>query len=248
MGLRLKKDPSKSIIYEQRKEIQEKFLKDYSKDDVTLKFSLGRKLMLIIFALTFVVMIWGVAYKKWWFTEMTALFLVVGIILGVISRMGEKNFVDKFVAGSADLVGVALVIGVARSINLVMENGMISDTILYHSSNMIAGMNSSVFIIFMLIVFIGLGFFIPSSSGLAVLSMPIMAPLADSVGLPREAIVNAYMFGQGLISFITPTGLILATLAMVDVTYDKWIKFIMPLMGYIAALSAIMLLIQSFVA
>ncbi len=247
-GVKVKKDPSKSIIYEQRKEIQEKFLKDYSKDDVTLKFSLGRKLMLIIFALTFVVMIWGVAYKKWWFTEMTALFLVVGIILGVISRMGEKNFVDKFVAGSADLVGVALVIGVARSINLVMENGMISDTILYHSSNMIAGMNSSVFIIFMLIVFIGLGFFIPSSSGLAVLSMPIMAPLADSVGLPREAIVNAYMFGQGLISFITPTGLILATLAMVDVTYDKWIKFIMPLMGYIAALSAIMLLIQSFVA
>ncbi len=247
-GVKVKKDPSKSIIYEQRKEIQEKFLKDYSKDDVTLKFSLGRKLMLIIFALTFVVMIWGVAYKKWWFTEMTALFLVVGIILGVISRMGEKNFVDKFVAGSADLVGVALVIGVARSINLVMENGMISDTILYHSSNMISGMNSSVFIIFMLIVFIGLGFFIPSSSGLAVLSMPIMAPLADSVGLPREAIVNSYMFGQGLISFITPTGLILATLAMVDVTYDKWIKFIMPLMGYIAALSAIMLLIQSFVA
>lgn len=247
-GVKVKKDPSKSIIYEQRKEIQEKFLKDYSKDDVTLKFSLGRKLMLIIFALTFVVMIWGVAYKKWWFTEMTALFLVVGIILGVISRMGEKNFVDKFVAGSADLVGVALVIGVARSINLVMENGMISDTILYHSSNMISGMNSSVFIIFMLIVFIGLGFFIPSSSGLAVLSMPIMAPLADSVGLPRETIVNAYMFGQGLISFITPTGLILATLAMVDVTYDKWIKFIMPLMGYIAALSAIMLLIQSFVA
>ncbi|KGO12654.1 YfcC family protein [Clostridium botulinum] len=247
-GVKVKKDPSKSIIYEQRKEIEEKFLKDYSKDDVTLKFSLGRKLMLIIFALTFVVMIWGVAKKEWWFTEMTALFLVVGIILGVISRMGEKNFVDKFVAGSADLVGVALVIGVARSINLVMENGMISDTILYHSSNMISGMNSSVFIIFMLIVFIGLGFFIPSSSGLAVLSMPIMAPLADSVGLPREAIVNAYMFGQGLISFITPTGLILATLAMVDVTYDKWIKFIMPLMGYIAALSAIMLLIQSFVA
>ncbi len=72
--------------------------------------------------------------------------------------MGEKKFVDKFVAGSADLVGVALVIGVARSINLVMENGMISDTILYHSSNAVAGMNSSIFIIFMLIVFIGLDF------------------------------------------------------------------------------------------
>lgn len=245
-GLKVKKDPSKSIIYEQKSEIEEKFLKDYKTKDIP-EFTLSRKLMLIIFILTFVVMIWGVSKKEWWFTEMTALFLVVGIILGILSRMGEKKFVDKFVAGSADLVGVALVIGVARSINLVMENGMISDTILYHSSNAVAGMNSSIFIIFMLIVFIGLGFFIPSSSGLAVLSMPIMAPLADSVGLPREAIVNAYMFGQGLIAFITPTGLILATLAMVDVTYDKWLKFIMPLMGYIAGFSAIMLLIQSFV-
>jgi uncharacterized ion transporter superfamily protein YfcC len=176
---------------------------------------------------------------------MTALFLVVGVILGFISGMGEKEFVNKFIAGAGDLIGVALITGVARAINLIMDNGLISDSILYYSSNAVSGMNSSIFMIVMLLIFIILGFFIPSSSGLAVLSMPIMAPLADAVGLPRDVIVSAYQYGQGLIAFITPTGLVLATLAMVDVTYDKWLKFIMPLLGYIGVFSAVMLLLQA---
>ncbi|WP_333888062.1 YfcC family protein [Clostridium sp.] len=243
-GNKIKKDPTKSLIYDQKDEIEERFFKDHENKKVP-EFTTRRKLMIIIFTLAFVVMIWGVSTQEWWFTEMTALFLVVGIGLGVISGLGEKQFVDRFVSGAADLVGVALVIGVARSINLIMESGLISDTILHSATNMVQGMNSKAFILVMLLVFIVLGFFIPSSSGLAVLSMPIMAPLADAVGLPRDVIVSAYQFGQGLISFITPTGLILATLAMVDVTYDKWLKFIMPLMGYIAVFAAIMLLIQT---
>jgi uncharacterized ion transporter superfamily protein YfcC len=97
----------------------------------------------------------------------------------------------------------------------------------------------------MMLVYTVLGFFIPSSSGLAVLSMPIMAPLADTVGLSRDIIVSAYQYGQGLMAFITPTGLILATLSMVDVTYDRWLKFIMPLMGIIGVFAAIMLVLQA---
>ncbi|MCB2300819.1 YfcC family protein [Clostridium tagluense] len=243
-GKKIKNDPTKSLIYSQKKEIEERFLKGYSEKEVP-KFTFRRKLMLIIFALTFAVMIWGVSSQGWWFTEMTALFLVVGIGLGVISGLGEKEFVNKFIMGAADLVGVALVIGVARAINLIMENGVISDSILNMASGTVQGMNSKIFIIVILLLFILLGFFIPSSSGLAVLSIPIIAPLADTVGLPRDIIVSAYQYGQGLISFITPTGLILATLAMVDVTYDKWLKFIMPLMGYIGALAVVMLLIQT---
>ncbi|MEG0134143.1 YfcC family protein [Clostridium sp.] len=239
---KVKKDPTKSLIYDQKEEIETKYLHESAKDVPEFTFRL--KLMLIIFALAFVVMIYGVAAKSWWFTEMTALFLVVGIILGFISGLGEKAFVSNFVAGAADLVGVALIIGVARSINLVLENGQISDTILNSLSGMVNGMNGSVFIILMLIIFIILGFFIPSSSGLAVLAIPIMAPLADTVGLPRDVIVSSYQFGQGLISFITPTGLILATLAMVDVTYNKWLKFITPLMIYIAIFAGVLLLIQ----
>ncbi len=242
-GKKIKKDPTKSLIYDQKKEIEEKFLKNYE-EKVIPEFTFRRKLMLLVFGSAFAIMIWGVSSKEWWFTEMTTLFLAVGIALGVISGMGEKEFVNKFVGGAADLIGVALVIGVARAINLIMENGLISDSILHFSSNAVQGMNPYIFIIVMLLLFIILGFFIPSSSGLAVLSMPIMAPLADAVGLPRDVIVSAYQYGQGLIAFITPTGLILATLAMVDVTYDKWLKFIMPLMGYTAAFAGLMLLIQ----
>lgn len=239
---KIKKEPSRSLIFDQKKEIEDKFLHESAKD--VPKFTLRLKLMLLVFAAAFGIMIYGVSALDWWFTEMTALFLVVGIILGFISGLGEKKFVNEFVAGAADLVGVALVIGVARSINLILENGKISDTLLYFFSNGIQGMDKNVFIILMLIIFIILGFFIPSSSGLAVLSIPIMAPLADTVGLPRDVIISAYQFGQGLISFITPTGLILATLAMVDVTYNKWLKFIMPLMAIITLLAIGLLLIQ----
>lgn len=238
---KVKKDPTKSLIYDQKEEIENKYRSEETEVPV---FTLRLKIMLVIFALTFVVMIWGVSTQGWWFTEMTALFLVSGIILGVISSLNEKEFVNKFISGAADLVGVALTIGIARSINLVLENGQISDSILYYLSNAVKGMNGSIFIVLMLFIFMILGFFIPSSSGLAVLSIPIMAPLADTVGLPRDVIVSAYQFGQGLISFITPTGLILATLAMVDVTYNKWLKFVMKLMVIIAVLSAILLLIQ----
>ncbi|EJT5917947.1 TPA: YfcC family protein [Clostridium perfringens] len=239
---KVKNDPSKSLVYDQKDEIDSKFLHE-SNNDVPA-FTWRLKLMLLIFAGSFVILVYGVSAKGWGFIQMTALFLVVGIILGFLSGLGEKKFVNTFIAGAADLVGVALVIGVARSINLILENGKISDTLLYVSSNGIQGMDKNIFIILMLVIFIILGFFIPSSSGLAVLSIPIMAPLADTVGLPRDVIVSAYQFGQGLISFITPTGLILATLAMVDVTYNKWLKFIMPLMGIIAAFAALLLLVQ----
>lgn len=239
-GKKVKADPTKSLVYSDKEHIEKKFASSGEAPAFTLRF----KILLSIFFVTFIIMIYGVSSKDWWFPEMTGLFLVSALIIGVVSGLGEKKFVDQFITGAADLMSVALVVGVARSINMVLENGMISDTMLNFFSNAIAGMNPNIFIILMLLVFVILGFFIPSSSGMAVLSIPIMAPLADAVGLPRDVIISAYLYGIGLIAFITPTGLILATLSMVDVTYDKWLKFIMPLMGYIAAFSAVMLLLQ----
>lgn len=239
---KVKEDPTKSIVYEDKEQIEKKFASQGEAPPLTLRF----KIILLLFLVTFIVMIYGVSNPNlgWWFPEMTGLFLVSAILIGFLSGLGEKEFVNQFLTGAGELISVALVIGVARSINLVLENGLISDTILEFFSRSIAGMNPNIFIVLMLLVFIVLGFFIPSSSGLAVLSIPIMAPLADAVGLPRDVIISAYLYGIGLIAFITPTGLILATLSMVDITYDKWLKFIMPLMGYIAIFSAIMLLIQ----
>ncbi|QXM07049.1 YfcC family protein [Crassaminicella indica] len=239
---KIKKNPAASLIFDQKEHIEQKF---FHKDREVPEFTFRRKSMLVIFALTFIVMIWGVSSQGWWFEEMTTLFLTSGIIICAVSGMGEKKAVENFVTGSSELVGVALTIGVARAVNIIMDNGLISDTILYKATGIVSGMNAGIFSILMLLIFCVLGFFIPSSSGLAVLSMPIMAPLADTVGLPRDVIVSAYQYGQGLMAFITPTGLILVTLSMVDVTYDKWLKFIMPLMGIIGAFSAVMLLVQA---
>jgi uncharacterized ion transporter superfamily protein YfcC len=114
-------------------------------------------------------------------------------------------------------------------------------------SGWVSGMNPVLFIVVMMLVFIILGFFINSSSGLAVLSIPIMAPLADAVGLPRELVISAYIYGLGLIGLITPTGLILASLEMVDVTYNKWLKFCWPLMVIWTILGMAMLVVEIYI-
>jgi uncharacterized ion transporter superfamily protein YfcC len=197
--------------------------------------------MLILFAAAFGIMIYGVKEIGWWFQEMTALFLGVTLLMIPLAKLEEKEFVGEFVRGASELLGVALIIGLARGVTIIMDAGMISDTILNGLSNVVSGMSGVLFSTTMFVVYNILGFFISSSSGLAVLSMPIMAPLADVVGVGRDVVVNAYQYGLGLISFITPTGLILASLAMVGITYDKWLKFVMPLVGIIAVLSVVLL-------
>ena len=237
---KVKDDPSKSLCYDQKEHLEKKF----GFEGEVPEFTTRMKLSLGIFGATFLVLIWGLVVKSWWFDNMTALFLACAIILAFVSGIKESEYVDQFIIGASDLMSVALVVGVARGTNIILENGLVSDTILEFFSSGISGMNPIVFILLMLIIFIVLGFFISSSSGLATLSIPIMAPLADAVGLSRDVIISAYAYGLGLISFITPTGLILATLAMVDISYDKWLKFIMPLMGIITAFSAVMLIAQ----
>ena len=237
---KVKKDPTKSLIYSQKKELEDHFLDNYDEENIP-EFNFRRKLILIIFAGAFGVMIYGVSKLGWWFGEMTALFFGVSLLMVFLAKLPEKDFVNVFITGASDLLGVALLVGLSRGITIIMDNGLISDSILYLANNLVEGMNNIIFSTVMFLIYNVLGFFIPSSSGLAVLSMPIMAPLADVVGVGRNVIVDAYQYGQGLINFITPTGLVLASLALVNVTYDKWLKFVMPLVGILAVLSVIML-------
>ena len=237
---KVKKDPTKSLIYSQKKELEDHFLANYDEENIP-EFNFRRKLILVLFAGAFGVMIYGVSQLGWWFGEMTALFLGITIIMAFFAQLSEKDFVNEFVKGASDLLSVALLVGISRGITIIMNNGLISDSILYYTSNLVSGMNNIIFSTVIFIIYNVLGFFISSSSGLAVLSMPIMAPLADVVGVGRNVIVDAYQYGQGLINFITPTGLVLASLALVNVTYDKWLKFVMPLVGIIAVLSVVML-------
>jgi uncharacterized ion transporter superfamily protein YfcC len=199
------------------------------------------RLLLFLFAATFVVMIVGVSRLQWWFTEMTTLFLAAAILVGLIQGGGEKAFTEAFVRGAQSLLGVALIIGIARGVTIILNDGQVSATILDLAAGAVRGMPRVLFIIALMFVFAGLTLFISSASGMAVLTMPIMGSLAAVVGVPSEEIVNAYLYGFGMMSLVTPTGLILPSLAMVNISYAAWLRFMGPLLVILAVVSMIAL-------
>lgn len=209
-----------------------------SEETADKSFTLRKKIILVLFAVTFPIMVWGVMSQGWGFPIMASSFLTFAIVIMFMTAtgkygIGEKGVVDAFVAGSSSLVGVSLIIGLARGINLILNNGLISDTMLQFSSNLVKHMNGPIFIIVMLFIFFVLGFIVPSSSGLAVLSMPILAPLADTVHIPRFVVVTAYQFGQYAMLFLAPTGLVMATLQMLDMKYSHWFRFVWPVVAFV---------------
>ncbi|MBF8150668.1 YfcC family protein [Winogradskyella sp. F6397] len=240
---RVKNDPSKSLIYDQRDQIAKLFT---IKDSSHIDFNWRLKLALFVFTSSFILMIIGVSVLDWWFVEMTTVFLVGAILIGFIIQISETDFIETFVKGASDLLGVALIIGIARGVAVLMTDGLISDTLLYYASDMTTGMNKGIFTSAMTMIYSGLSFFIPSSSGMAVLTMPIMAPLADTVGIGREIVVNTYQYGLGLFYLINPTGLILASLAVAKINFSKWLKFIFPLFIILIIVTLVVLAVSSY--
>ena len=240
---RVKNDPTKSLIYNQRDEIAKLFA---LKDSSNIQFNWRLKLALVVFTSCFILMIIGVSMLDWWFIEMTTIFLIGAIIIGFVVQISETDFIETFVKGAGDLLGVALIIGIARGVTVLMTDGLISDTLLYYASDITTGMNKGVFAGSLAMIYSALSFFIPSSSGMAVLTMPIMAPLADTVGIGREIVVNAYQYGLGLFYLVNPTGLILASLAVAKINYSKWLKFIFPLFITLIVVTLIVLAVSSY--
>lgn len=197
--------------------------------------------LLLLFGGTFLVMIIGFSSLGWWLEEATLLFLISAILMGILQRTPEKEFVSNFIDGAKDLLGVCFIIGIARGVTVIMNDGKISDTILFHAVQLVEGTSGFVFLPALMLVFFVMGFFISSTSGLAVVSMPIMSSLSQIIGVPTEEIVNAYLFGMGLMLFISPTGIILPSLAMVNVNYNTWLKFIWPLLLILAGISVVIL-------
>jgi uncharacterized ion transporter superfamily protein YfcC len=145
--------------------------------------------------------------------------------------MGEKRLTSTFVDGARDLLGVALIIGLARGIVVIMQNGLIADTILNSAALAVSGLPKLAFINLMYWIEVAMSFLVPSSSGLAVLSMPIMAPLADFAGVTRDLVVTAYQSASGIVNLITPTSaVVIGALAIGRISYDRWIVFIWPLL------------------
>lgn len=244
---KIKQEPKASYAYEDKAEFEKQW--SVMDQNSSSEFTLRKKIILTLFVIPFPIMVWGVMTQGWWFPVMASAFLIFTIIIMFIAGMGryglgEKGTVDAFVNGASSLVGVSLIIGLARGINLVLNKGLISDTILHFSSSIVQHMSGPLFIIVLLVIFFFLGFIVPSSSGLAVLSMPIFAPLADTVGIPRFVIVTTYQFGQYAMLFLAPTGLVMATLQMLNMRYSHWLKFVWPVVAFVLVFGGGLLIAQ----
>ncbi|WKC88471.1 YfcC family protein [Borreliella japonica] len=231
---KIKKDPSKSLVYSQRNEHYQYFVKknELSRDNAqnVVEFTFSHKLVLFLFGFMILVLIFSIVHLGWWMQEMTMLYLGVAIISAFICRLGESEMWDAFVKGSESLVTAALVIGLARGVMIVCDDGLIIATILNAAINFLYNLPRPFFIILNEIIQIFIGFVVPSSSGHASLTMPIMAPLADFLSMPRSSVVIAMQTSSGLVNLITPTsGVVMAILGISKLSYGTWFKFVLPL-------------------
>lgn len=227
---RVHADMSHSLVKEKHQDNLQHFLRA-SSDRHAQEMSVKEDITLILFALVFAIMIWGVAIAGWWMARMAALFIVAAIVVGLVNRMKEQDLVDHFIAGAKDLLGVALIIGLARGIVVIMDAGHLSDTALAWSEELVSGLPAVVFINVVYWIEVAMSFLVPSSSGLAVLSMPIMAPLGDFAGVSRDLVVTAFQSASGLVNMINPTfAVVMGGLAIGRVPYETWLKFMWPLL------------------
>jgi uncharacterized ion transporter superfamily protein YfcC len=247
---RVKKDPSKSAVFDLRAENEARFRAEAEGGEITLTGT--HKTILAVFALAFAVMVYGVIPWEdlgiplptwwWWFPEMTASFLLFAILIGVIARMREGELTATFVDGARDLLGVALIIGIARGITVIMNNGQITDTVLHWVERALGDTGEAVFAIVMFALFLPLSFLIPSSSGLATLAMPITAPLAGFVDVPESLVVTAYQSASGLMNLFIPTSaVVMGGLAIARVPYGTYLRWVWPLLALLTGLVVIVL-------
>ena len=252
---RVKRDPTKSVVYDLKAANEARF-RAGGEGATTLTGT--QKAVLALFALAFVVMIYGVVPWEdigipfptwwWWFPEMTASFLLFAIIIGLVGRLPEAELTSTFVAGAGDLLGVALIIGIARGITVIMNNGQITDTILHWIEKALGDTGMVTFLIVMFLLFLPLSFVIPSTSGLATLSMPIMAPLAGFLGVSVALVVTAYQGAAGVMNLFIPTSaVVMGGLAIARVPYGTYLRWVWPLLALLSALVVVVLAISAAV-
>ncbi len=242
----------------------DKFLRSKGEDD---SLSARQKWTLVIFALTFLVMIvgfipWGefnitffdswtgwltgAPLGSWWFYEAALWFLISSIIIALINRTGERGFVDAFISGAGDMIGVVLVVAVARGVSVLMGQTFLDNFIIFNASNFLATLPELIFVPLNYLLHIVLSILVPSSSGLATMSTPIIAPIADTLGYSTNVTAMTIVAANGLVNLITPTcGAIMGGLALAKVDYPTWFKWGIKVVGVIAVVNIVILCLFS---
>jgi uncharacterized ion transporter superfamily protein YfcC len=244
---KVEKDPIKSLVGDI--EYDDKVMNLEEQD---LKLNGRRIAILCLFGFAILLLVLGVQTKplifdwlsNWYIEEISALFLALGIASGLIYGIGPSKMVSYFGEGAREMAMPALIVGFAKSIILIGEEGRIIDTILFSVSNLGENLPNYVSVQIMFFMQTGINFFVPSGSGQAALTMPLMAPLSDILGISRQTAVLAYQFGDGITNMIIPTSAVLmGVLQIAKIPYDKWFKFIVPLVVLLTIISMILLII-----
>lgn len=237
---KVQKNPELSPTYEQDKKQHNAF------DLENLPEFTGRhKLVLLSFLIGLAILAYGVVQLGFYITELTAMFLIIGIAAGVLGGLGINKIAEEFVNGAKELVYGALVIGLATSIMVVMREGNIIDTVIYSLASAVQNLPATLSGVGMFVVQSFINLIVPSGSGQAAVSMPIMAPMADVVGITRQSAVLAFQLGDGFSNVISPTsGYFMAALAIGGIPWDKWAKWMFPLFMIWSLIGAVLVAVS----
>ncbi len=204
-----------------------------------------RKVILAVFALGIAGFVYGVSEHHWYIAELNAVFLAIGVLAAVIAGMPAGETSRTFIEGAAQMTPAALLVGFARTIEVVLTDGQIIDSIVHAIAGVLEELPAEASAVGMLVVQTICNFFIPSGSGQAFVTMPIMSPLATLTGVPQQTAVLAYQFGDGFTNMIIPTSaLVMGALALGRVPYAAWFRFVGPLLVKIFALAAVFLVLS----
>ena len=241
---KVKKDPTLSLMHED----------DIKREDVVdlealPEFDGRRKAILIVFVIAIIFLVYAVVTWGWYMDEIAALFFVMSWIVALIDKnLGFNSYAETLGKGMADVAGGALVVGFARGILVVMTDGNILHTILHSCAGFLEKLPSMVSAVGMYIFQCLLNFIVPSGSGQAAVSMPIMAPLSDLVGVTRQTACIAFQLGDGISNIFTPTsGYFMAGLALAKIPWAKWAKWILPLIGLQYLLGAVFVVVAQII-
>lgn len=236
---KIRKDPTKSFLYGTHEDLTGMMTRE---ECMSIEFTTRHKISMVGFLILLAILIWGIVVKHWWFSEISSLFFIFMIITGLINKMSVNEITDSFVESTKGAVYGILLVGFSRGISMVMTEGGIIDTVVYALSNAVKALPASLTGIGMLLVQNIINFFIPSGSGQAVVMMPIMAPLADLVGVSRQMAVVAYQFGDGFSNMIWPTAVALEC-GIMGISLKVWYKLVLKLFAMLFALQCVLVVI-----
>lgn len=197
--------------------------------DLNYKMSKRHMVALLVLLFNFIALVVGVIKFEWYISEIGGIFLLSAIIMGFIGKTSPNQMADGFVAGAREMTAGALIIGIAQTILVITQSGGLLDTILYYATAVVGQLPATLNAVGMFIIQLFLNFIVPSGSGQAALTMPIMTPLADLVGVTRQTAVLAFQLGDGISNMVIPTsGVLLAGLAIAGIPFTRWVKWVMP--------------------